>query len=214
MQRYEAEARKLARGIAALHVPNPVVFYGSSSIRLWETLARDMGTEYVVNAGFGGSTLEECVEYFEFLVVPAKPSSLVIYAGENDVGEGRGPHRILGYYRELCRKIESHFPGIPTGFISIKPSIVRSCMMDRIARTNSLIQSEIAKQPTAYYIDVFTPMLGTFKRPRKELFLEDGLHLNADGYSLWTEVVRRHEDQVFSQVFCENHPNEAVCARY
>src|SRR5208337_3077981 len=37
--------------------PPPVAFYGSSSIRLWETLQEDFPGIGVVNLGFGGSSL-------------------------------------------------------------------------------------------------------------------------------------------------------------
>ncbi len=65
MDWYESEVRELEKVTAARVLPNdPVVFYGSSTVRLWDTLARDMGDERAVNLGFGGSTLEACVHFF------------------------------------------------------------------------------------------------------------------------------------------------------
>ena len=43
--------------------------------------------------------------------------------------------------------------------------------------------------PTGF-IDVFTPMLNSNSEPRKELFVSDGLHLNAAGYELWASIIR------------------------
>ena len=37
------------------------------------------------------------------------------------------------------------------------------------------------------YVDVFTPMLDAAGQPRRELFLEDGLHMNASGYAIWRD---------------------------
>src|SRR5687767_11578633 len=41
--------------------PAPVVFMGSSSIRLWESLGKDFPYHHVVNRGFGGAHLSDSV---------------------------------------------------------------------------------------------------------------------------------------------------------
>lgn len=73
-----------------------IAFYGSSSIRLWATLASDFPGLSVVNLGFGGATLAACVYFFERLVLPCSPASLVLYAGDNDLGDGRRPEDVAG----------------------------------------------------------------------------------------------------------------------
>ncbi|NIP39019.1 MAG: hypothetical protein GWO07_09850, partial [Candidatus Dadabacteria bacterium] len=49
---------------------NPVVFYGSSSVRLWERLDEDFAGHEVLNLGFGGATIDYCAYYFDRLVKP------------------------------------------------------------------------------------------------------------------------------------------------
>jgi len=39
------------------------------------------------------------------------------------------------------------------------------------------------------YVDVFTPMLDAAGAPKQELFLEDGLHMNAKGYAIWRDLI-------------------------
>jgi hypothetical protein len=39
------------------------------------------------------------------------------------------------------------------------------------------------------YIDVFTPMLTKDGKPRPELFVEDRLHMNRQGYELWKSII-------------------------
>ena len=86
---YQGEVAALERRRRAEPPPPGVVaFYGSSSIRLWDSLAEDFFDVPVINLGFGGSTLAACVHYFDRLVVPCKPGALVFYAGENDIGDG------------------------------------------------------------------------------------------------------------------------------
>src|ERR1700738_2088625 len=83
VQWYESEVQELERAAdGRVNGNRPPVFYGSSSIRLWETLAEDFDPR-VLNLGFGGSTLEACDYFFARLVPPVHPRSLLIYAGDN-----------------------------------------------------------------------------------------------------------------------------------
>ena len=81
---------------------NRVVFYGSSSIRLWKTLADDFPEQNTLNLGFGGSTLAACAWFFERLVLPAKPKAIVFYAGDNDLGDSRLPEEVFLFFRALA----------------------------------------------------------------------------------------------------------------
>ena len=69
-------------------------------MRLWETLELDIAplmgksARPPLNLGFGGSTLAACVHYFDRLpgrvIKEHGPlRSLVVYAGENDLGDGK-----------------------------------------------------------------------------------------------------------------------------
>ncbi len=193
MDWYEEEVRELEKkrpGVAC-----PVVFYGSSSIRLWPRLDRD---GQVVNRGFGGSTLEACVYYFERLVVPLRPRSLVIYAGDNDLGDGRSPAQVLLWFRELAMKIERHLPGVPFGFISIKLSPARMGIAESIRRANEMIRQEIERHPASYFIPIYDSMLDQHGLPRQDFFLADGLHLNLAGYRLWEQILASFRNRIFT----------------
>ncbi len=194
---YEAEVQTMERAWASRLPPGgAVVFYGSSSIRLWPNLAADLGTADVVNLGFGGSTLAACVWFFERLVLPYRPRSLVVYAGDNDLGDGQPPVAVIASLRALLRKVDSYCGPIPFAFISIKPSPARMLLTETIRQTNLLIRDELVQRPSSYFIDVFSAMLGSDGRPRRELFVDDGLHLSPVGYRLWAEVVLAYADVV------------------
>jgi lysophospholipase L1-like esterase len=189
---YEPEVRELEKKHPAIVCP--VVFYGSSSIRLWPLLEQKGG---IVNRGFGGSTLEACVYYFERLVTPLQPRSLVVYAGDNDLGDGRSPEQVLASFKQLAVKIERCLPGMPYGFISVKLSPARIGISDRIRRTNDLIQKEMECHPQGYFIPISLSMLDEQGRPRPDLFLADGLHLSLSGYRLWEQLLHPFENRIF-----------------
>jgi len=189
---YEREVRALEQ--TRLNVDCPVVFYGSSSIRLWPGLERGE----IVNRGFGGSTLEACAYYFERLILPLHPRSLIVYAGDNDLGDGRRPEQVLGWFRELAAKIDARIPGVPFGYISVKPSPARAGILDLIRLTNKLIEREMEGHPNGYFMPFFDSMLDAGGRPRPELFLSDGLHLSLTGYRLWESLLIPYQNRIFT----------------
>ena len=74
-------------------------------------------------------------------------------------------------------------------FIAVKPSVARWSIAERVREANGLISGYAESDPLVDYIDIFTPMLGPDGTPRPDLFVEDGLHLNARGYDVWESVV-------------------------
>jgi lysophospholipase L1-like esterase len=199
MEWYEAEVRALEKDRTRHEtVAKPAVFYGSSTIRLWHTLAADLGNPRALNLGFGGATLEACAHYFERLVPPLDPCSLVLYAGDNDLGDGRTPQAVLTFFQSLMSKMARWVPGVHFSFISIKPSPARVKMLDRVRLANGLIRDEMQKGRQGQFIDVFDAMLDCDGVPRPKLFEADGLHLSRDGYRLWSSLLFSYRNKIFT----------------
>ena len=167
-----------------------VLFVGSSSIRLWTTLADDFPAVPVINRGFGGSELADSVRYAHRIVTPYAPPQIVLYAGDNDLAAGKTPAQVSTDLVAFVRTVRAALPRVPVAFISIKPSPSRLLLMKRIRKANELIREFARDDPCLAFIDVFTPMLDAAGRPRAELFIEDALHLNRTGYELWAAVIR------------------------
>ncbi|MBC8136162.1 MAG: GDSL family lipase [Fibrella sp.] len=206
---YEAEVSVLEAKAAAMPVtPGSVLFYGSSSVRLWETLPADIGPltgrpgRDVVNLGFGGSTLASCVHYFDRLpgrVARESPPvrSLVFYAGENDLGDGRSVDTVFDSFVWLHAMVRDRLPGVPFAFISIKPSPARAPVMNRIRAVNDKVRERILERPESLFIDVYSEMLNENGTPRLELWAEDGIHMSRAGYDLWTQILTRYRVTLF-----------------
>ena len=198
MQWYEEEVRALSRSsVLRASSGRPPVFYGSSSIRLWDSLVADVGPS-VLNIGFGGSTLEACDYFFERLVPPVHPRSLLLYAGDNDLGDGRSEEEILRWFQSLADKARAALGAIPFGFVAVKPSPARYAIIDRIQRLNKMIRRDMASREGGYFIDVFPAMLDRSGKPNAAYFLEDGLHLNREGYRLWGRLLQPYRNQIFT----------------
>ena len=174
-----------------LQAPRPggVVFVGSSSIRLWNDLEREFGSEGIVKRGFGGSRLADCARYAAQLVVQYKPRMVVVYAGDNDLAEGATPDEVLASYVDFVRQVRSALPETRIAYLSIKPSPSREALMPQAIQTNELIEAFSKGDPKLDFIDVYSRMLDGKGRPRAELFLADSLHLNAAGYAIWKAAI-------------------------
>ena len=188
--RFEAEIRAFEAADRTRPPPlGGVLFVGSSSIKNWTGLAADFPGVPVLNRGFGGSTLADVVYYANRIVLPYQPRLVMLYAGDNDLAEGRTPERVLGDYRTFVTRLRSAWPAVLIAFVSIKPSPARRAYIERMRETNQRIRAEIARDSLQAYVDVFTPMLGATGQPRPELFGPDSLHMTRAGYMLWRALL-------------------------
>lgn len=187
---YEEEVRSLEKRNERERAYPGIIFYGSSSLRLWDTLEEDFSDRKVTNLAFGGSTLAACVWFFERIMAGYKPKMLIVYAGDNDLGDGRNPEEIFIFFQQLVVKASLILGEIPCFFISLKPSISRWHMADQFKYTNNLIESEIIKLNGNWkFIDVFKKMLDKSGNPNPDYYNQDGLHLSRAGYLLWHSVI-------------------------
>jgi lysophospholipase L1-like esterase len=191
---FEEDFRAFAAADLAVSPPEqPVLFYGSSSIRLWKSLSDDFPGLPIINRGFGGSTLGDCVYHFFSLVKPYAPSRLIFYAGDNDLDQGASPEEVRDRFAELLRRTHEHCGEIPVAFISIKPSPARWGNAQAIRRANDLIagliEAEKPAHPQTRYLDFSTAMLRPDGSPDTSLYEPDQLHLNPRGYALWRRLL-------------------------
>jgi len=199
MQWYEPEVRALERTkLSRVNGGHPPVFYGSSSFTLWDTLAEDFDPR-VLNLGFGGSTLEACDYFFARLVMPVRPRSLLLYAGDNDLGDGRSVEEVLGFFVSLAEKVALLPEAVPFGFVSVKPSPARHAILESIRHFNGVVRSEMESRGRGYFVDVFSAMVDLEGRPRAEFFSGDGLHLNREGYRLWGRILQQYRDRILTE---------------
>ena len=170
-----------------------VLFIGSSSIRLWDTLASDFPGVSVINRGFGGSEIRDSTWYAGRIVVPYVPRQVVLYAGDNDLFSGRSPVQLRADFRAFVQRVRRDLPKAEIAYIANKPSPSRANLLDLQRQANALIKADAARLKVDF-IDVFTPMLDAQGQPREELFLQDRLHMNPAGYEVWKQAIGPYLD--------------------
>ncbi|MCA1601480.1 MAG: GDSL-type esterase/lipase family protein, partial [Acidobacteria bacterium] len=129
------------------------------------------------------------VDFADRIVIPYRPRLIVMYAGDNDIESGKNPSAVFEDFRQFVTKVRKHLPRTRIAYISIKPSPARWYLADKVREANRLIKDFTEHNRRLDYIDVFTPMLGKDGKPRTELFVEDRLHMNEAGYTLWRSIV-------------------------
>jgi lysophospholipase L1-like esterase len=169
-----------------------ILFVGSSSIRLWKTLAKDFPGARVINRGFGGSRIADSTALAERIVFPYEPRTIVFYAGDNDLAEGRTPEQVAADYQAFVQTVRARLPETRIAFISIKPSPLRWHLREKIESANGQIAA--MKGDGLVFIDSYSAMLGADGKPRQEMFTADRLHMNEKGYQLWTQLVKAQLD--------------------
>ena len=122
---------------------DPIVFTGSSTIRMWTSLRQDFPNLNVMNRGFGGSRLDDLVFFAPKIVAPYKPKMIVVYSGENDIEGKETPENALEDFKAFVSFRDKTLPKTPIVYISMKPSILRWSLWPEMKRGNDLIRNEI-----------------------------------------------------------------------
>lgn len=188
-ERWEAEIAKMtAKDAERPPAKGGVLFLGSSSIRLWKLDQSFPGKNYL-NRGFGGSEISDSLHYLDELVFAYEPKTIVFYAGDNDLAKKKSPERVAADFRELSERVAERLPETRILYIAIKPSLQRWALIDKVRAANEAISKYCEETPNRTFIDIDSPMLGEDGMPRKELFVDDGLHMSPEGYEIWTKLV-------------------------
>ena len=183
----EIEAREQREPVPA----EGILFTGSSSIRLWETLTEDLAGWPVYNRGFGGSQISDLLGYFDRVITPGKPRRVVIYSATNDLTVGKTPERVLRDFQQLAERIQETLPGTKIALVSVAPNPARWEQRHQQVQFNRRAAAWCAEQGHDF-IDVWTPMLGEDGTPSREIYVGDRLHMNEAGYALWRELFRAY----------------------
>lgn len=172
-----------------------VLFIGSSSIRLWTTLASDFSEIPVINRGFGGSLIQDSTRYADRIAIPYKPKIIVLCAGTNDLAYGgKNPAQVLGEFKDFVRTVHAALPDTRIVYISINPTVARFSQEADILETNHLIEEYIfannSQTEKLSFINSHADLLTPDGQPPAPLLRADHLHFNAAGYRAWTAIVK------------------------
>lgn len=190
-QPWQSDIDRLVADDSAHPTPrHAVLFVGSSSVRMWATLATAFPGVPTINRGFGGSVIADSTYYANRIVIPYHPRVIVMYAGDNDIAEGCTPQQVLEEFKAFVARVRRAEPDVAVVYISIKPSLARWNLWPDMHAANREIARWADTQTRVTFVDVATSMLGADGKPRPDLFREDGLHMSPAGYAIWVAALK------------------------
>jgi lysophospholipase L1-like esterase len=177
----------------SIHAPlsHPILLVGSSSFTKWQDVQTYFPGYVIVNRGFGGSTLLDLIRYADEIIFPYQPKQILIYCGENDLAASDtvSAKIVAGRFKTLFDIIRAKMPTTPVAFISLKPSPSRQHLMAKMEAVNKEIKKYLKGKAHTAFIDVYHAMLTREGLPMPQLFIEDNLHMNAQGYAIWKKLI-------------------------
>ena len=177
----------------SIHFPpkNAILFVGSSSFRKWTDVQDYFPGYTIINRGFGGSSLPDVIRYTNDIIIPYHPKQVVIYCGENDLATSDTvtAEMVVNRFKTLFSLIRKGLGNVPVVFVSLKPSPSRSKLFPKMLEANVRIKQFLSKKSRTAFADVYHKMLNSDGAPMKDLFLEDNLHMNKNGYAIWKTVI-------------------------
>ncbi|WP_332452663.1 GDSL-type esterase/lipase family protein [Chryseobacterium aquaticum] len=170
---------------------NAILLVGSSSFTKWKDVSEYFPGKTIINRGFGGSRLTDLNYYSEDLLNPYNPKQIIIYCGENDFADDAQLKAdvVVDRFKTFYKKIRIKFPNIEVDYISIKYSPSRQNLWPQMKKANKRIAKFMKKEKNAEFIDITSIMNDANGNIRKDLFVEDLLHMTPEGYRLWTRVM-------------------------
>jgi lysophospholipase L1-like esterase len=172
---------------------NGVLLIGSSSFTMWNDAQSYFPNHKIINRGFGGSTLLDQIAVVKKIVDPYQAASIFIYCGENDLAyvDTVTADIVFQRYVTLYQHIRKRNSEANIYYISIKPSPSRWHLQAKVIKANKLIKDFMSINKRDHYINVYDAMLTRDGQANTSLFIEDMLHMNAEGYKIWADMMKK-----------------------
>ncbi|MEZ6056823.1 MAG: GDSL-type esterase/lipase family protein [Planctomycetaceae bacterium] len=198
--RWEPEIRKLeALDQQQVDPQDAILFLGSSSIRLWESVAQDVAPYPTIRRGYGGAKFSDLNAYVDRLVVAHKCRAMVIFVA-NDITGGandKSPEEVVKLVASITTTIRKTHPETPIFYVEVTPTFKRWPAWKTIRTLNSRIAEYCSDTENVHFISTAANYLDPkTDEPIATYFREDQLHQNADGYKVWGRIIKARLDQV------------------
>lgn len=168
-----------------------ILFLGSSSFTRWTDVAQYFPNKVIINRAFGGSRIADLNYYAEDLLNPYQPKQVIIYCGENDIVYKDKPNanEVFKRFKQFYNTVRTQFPKANIAYVSIKYSPSREQFWLMMKQVNKKINRFMNCKKNAEFIDITAAMNDKNGNVRKDIFVEDMLHMKPEGYKIWTKVM-------------------------
>lgn len=190
-RQFEEEVETLLKKTVLLKSNYDILFIGSSSFRIWETMQEDLYPIRCINHGFGGSRIYDSIYYAESLIFAYQPKIICLFSGTNDIIDGpdtKTPEEVFQLTKELIELIELRLPNTKIVYFSMTPTPAKIHLMSQVLRVNQLVESYFHGKDNRVFIDFSAAFLDINHLPIPMCFQDDLFHLNEQGYHIWQTI--------------------------
>lgn len=171
---------------------DPILFYGSSSIRMWNSIEADLSPMSVVKRGYGGASLHDAAYYAKRVLSPIPYKALAIFVANDIWGtpQDKSPAEIEKFLHYIVTTSRKQRPQAPIFLVEVTHVPARAHLMKEWDAANARIKAYAERYEDVHFIptrDLYVTPEGSI---RNDLFLGDQLHQNAAGYSVWTDRIK------------------------
>ena len=174
-----------------------IVFYGPSNFTRWSTkwgmkplrecLLGASGAACAVNRGFGSSCAEHQLYYYDRMVRALEPKVLVYSSYGNGSSFGYSDEETWELAQRVIAWAKTDFPDLRIYLVGAHPSRDDDAFKTaRKKRYNHIVKSFAETVPDCFFLDLYD-------HPeffRKDIYVEDGVHFNQEGYTLYASFYR------------------------
>jgi lysophospholipase L1-like esterase len=181
---------------------------GKDNPRLVDEVRMKDGSQACVNHGFGTSSADDLLYYYDRMVRPYKPRALVLATGGNDVGFGYTAKEVMEIEARIIDWAQADFPGIKIYCFSTDPNVKHKGEKTRGTRFrdeyDELLEDYCRRRENCVYVSlVDQPFyfenpedVGDYDKVRDDIFVKDGVHLNPKGYAMFMDFLRELFDDM------------------
>jgi len=171
---------------------NTLLVTGSSSVRLWESIHEDLEPYQVMQRGYGGAKLTDYNYYAERIIKPHSFKAIVVFVANDIAGveSDKSPKEVKKLFQTLVKQVRRRSPGTPVCWVEITPTPKRWHVSKEIREANDLIKQYCDHNSDLHFISTFDYYVTSEGLPNQAYFREDSLHLNGNGYQLWTRIIK------------------------
>jgi len=177
-----------------------IMFAGSSSIRMWATIEKDMEPYSVIQRGYGGAKLSDFAVYADRIIYPHQCRAIVLFLANDITGsdQDKSTMEVEQLFRYTLNLIRKKYPETPVFWIAVTPTPSRWEAWPRIKEAGRLIEEVCNANKNTYFIRTDFAFLNESGIPKDEFFISDKLHLNEKGYAIWSEIIKKKLNDVFN----------------
>lgn len=170
-----------------------ILFLGDSIVH---ALATSAIADKTVNYGIGADTiggLRERLPVYESL---DRARAIVISIGVNDLWY-REHDEIVNRYNNLLASLPRDIPVVANALFPIEEGLGYGTDTNaRIFKVNQSLKQAASRYANVSFIDNTDSFINDEGQLRSEYHIGDGLHLNANGYQVWIDLLKNELSQV------------------